>query len=210
MRKSNIRDLCVRYCEDPEFLRLISEGTLKELHEYTGITSCGYLWSLVSKFGFTRRKDKIAINSPILWDEFTSYLFGYVIGDGWIVGDSFGVYSCDFDVIQKINLRLTNSTFKVNVDSRRAKKGFIVKLKSSDWMSLFRSYGICESKSTSNVEIYIPESISLKDAVRGLFESDGSVYKTSSSITADIKGCGSYVLAIHDLVPIHSTVRTSN
>lgn len=207
LRKSKIRDLCLKYCEDEMFLSLLEKGTLKELHEYTKIKSCGYLWSLVSKFGFVRKKEKIVINSPILWDEFTSYLFGYVLGDGWIVRDSFGIYSCDLDVISKINANLTNSTFKINVDSRTKRNGYILKLKSLEWVSLFRKYGVAERKSSSGAEILYPKSISVKDLARGLFDSDGSVYKTSSSITASVKGCGSYIRAIQDLVPIHSTFR---
>lgn len=138
-------------------------------------------------------RETIFLRDPILWDEFTSYFFGYFLGDGCITkrGQLYLV-SKDYDIISKINGILSNNSLVIH--SRKPSNGceqYRLIFTSKIWLDFFTSLGIVPNKSNVPISIEVPDLPYLYHFVRGLFDSDGCV-SVGKRIQVDICG-GSYI-----------------
>lgn len=214
MRKSKLPSLIEKYSNDEEFHRLIREGTKVELSRYTGLSigpNDSPFIRLITHFGFVKKRDRRHVNPPILWDEFTAYFFGYFLGDGNIPKGKYGqliLTSTDKDIIDKINVRLSDSTLPVKKTSFSKindtwKDRYDLIFTSYPWKEFLLSCGLVPNKSHCVLNLNYPPLSVLHHFVRGLFDSDGSLNVTDKSqFQVRIHGSNKYIEEISKSIPV--------
>jgi hypothetical protein len=214
MRPTKLPFLIEKYSKDEEFLRLIKEGTKKQLSEYTGLyigPNDSPFMKLITHFGFVKKKDKRIINPPELWDEFTAYFLGYFLGDGNIPKGKYGqigICSTDRDVVDKINKLLSNSTIPIRTTSYSKihpywKDRYDLLFTSYLWKDFFLSHGLVPNKSHVELNLRYPPFEVFHHFVRGLFDSDGGLNVTESSqFQIRLYGSSKYIGEISNMIPV--------
>lgn len=151
------------------------------------------------------------IKSPVMWDEFTAYFTGYVLGDGCILpprasglkkdgtyywrNGGVKVTSKDRDVIEMMSENLGW------LRPLSVSKGlyYTLTFTSTEWYNFFTSLGIVSRKSFNPSEVNFPEGDYLRHFIRGLFDADGSVmYHHPGKPRLFIGGHPSYIQALNN------------
>lgn len=214
MRYTKLPALIEKYSKDEEFLRLIKEGTKKQLSEYTGLyigPNHSPFMKLITYFGFVKKKDRRVITPPVMWDEFTAYFLGYFLGDGNIPTGKYGqisICSTDRDIIDKINERISNSTVPVRVTSFSKihsswKDRYDLIFTSYPWKEFLLQCGLTPNKSHVELFIKYPPVEVFHHFIRGLFDSDGSLNVTEKSqFQIRLLGSSKYIEEISKMLPV--------
>lgn len=211
-----------KYRNDENLQRRIKEGAKKEELKSL-MPDCGsYFYKLMKAFGrkkyvFASYERKININ-PIEWDEFTSYFYGYMLGDGSLekpcsvdeFGNSYGriaVCSCDFQIIEDFSRILSGSKMKIYAYKPKGENcnvSYAVKASDRIWYNWFISKGFCVAKSKIQINIHYPDELNFRHFVRGLFDADGCFSDDEKLMWFQIYGQESYIEEIHRRLPFEN------
>lgn len=168
---------------------------------------------------------RLKINKPVIWDEFTAYLYGYILGDGCmyspvspISNPTYGqlcIDSCDLQIIEDLRDRLDLNMRIIVNEGRKANwnTSYRIVFTSKEWYSLFKALGITPNRSNNESSIEFPSSC-LNHFIRGLFDSDGCISVLNKDngtirVTYAIYGHDSYIRRIQDIIPINGKYLTN-
>lgn len=168
-------------------------------------------------------KKPLDIRKFVKWDEYTAYMYGYILGDGCLTAQRIckinginrvkkpyiDVASKDFEYLRELALQLSPKIKVVDDVKRKGDKvyhtgrfGFT----SDDWTLNLEALGLCPNKSNIGCTIELPEDpIYFTHFIRGLFDSDGCVTShhgnESKSLRVYLMGHSSYITQISERLP---------
>lgn len=131
-------------------------------------------------------KNGAEVKEFVVWDEFSSYMYGYILGDGSLKRETckrdnrvyhylrrIEVKSKDRELIQEMSMRLKGADYS---RPYKSKNGLIQRLNftSEQWVRELLKLGINPNKSYEPLPIVIPQDC-MQHFMRGWFESDGCV-----------------------------------
>lgn len=196
--------------KDDETLKsLIQEGKRKDILDHLGVYESKEVGRFLEELGYKKIQDKCKIINPVEWDEFTSYFYGFMLGDGNLlrrVGD-FRISSTDFDIVEKINDILTEGTRTVHYRKNgNGKEQAHLSLTNREWYGFFSRMGLCPDKSHCVLTLTYPPAEYLPHFVRGLFDSDGCVscYENGKYLTfqSQLLGTTNYITELSRLISV--------
>lgn len=193
----------------------------KEFGEKYGLFG-GTVIRVMQDLGYkTSPRKRCVCTPPIRWDERTSYLLGYFLGDGCMHEPRSGDYG-QLDISSKDleHLSLIRDLLcpELRIVQGHSTKGSWYRLfwTSKEWYHFMVECGIVQNKSEFGGNIQFPNDDNLNHFVRGLFDSDGCVSNTKYGIglQATIMGHESYLGNLLKVVPgicdkIYSDSRSS-
>jgi hypothetical protein len=132
------------------------------------------------KLGLPRLLERYEVIKPVLWDEFTAYLYGYFVGDGCLHvsrsknGGQMDISSNDKQIMDEFLKRMNLKKLGVCV-----KKGYDPTYRllwtSKEWYDFFIGNGLMVGKSKFNFMPKFPPKEFMRHFIRGIQDSDGSI-----------------------------------
>lgn len=199
--------------EDKVALSMCLDGSLiKDIAKRLGVKDTPALRYWCGEFGYkplSKRVNYVAVDSDC---ELSSYLLGYVLGDGCLLKDGRVVItSNDYDHLMHISSVLTGGTLKVHVQNKVTTRNpnvtYNIVISSKDWRKFFESHGLVPNKTNSSVKVEYSTGVILSHFVRGLFDSDGTVCKKGKIKVFSLYGQASYMNPLYGDMPLEVRYR---
>lgn len=220
-----VQNLADLYRESVDLRLMIDKGcSLKEIASYMGVPSgtAGHVLELLN-LRKSKPRTRLCKVAPVEWDEFTSYLLGYMLGDGCLhplrnktdrgQGAQWDISSADETHLSLLAGLLGD--FSINKSVKKVKLGeafcFRVFISDKRWYEFFISCGLLPSKSLLDIILLKePPTDMYRHFVRGLLDSDGTVsyylHDGYWCCTACLLGRKSYLLPITSKLKLDWTV----
>lgn len=191
-----------------EVERIYLERGRKALASYLGI-NYGSVGHVLKRLGMLRgreeagiiERDRVSCRNPFVeWNEEAAYLLGYFLGDGslgWNKTKWYAVWDSSEEQVMKEIARI----FELEV----TKPDYRVQVCDQSVCRILRDWGLVPRKSEVGCLLAgVDLDKNLNHLVRGLFDSDGSVYlgNGGATLTVDIFGHPSYVDQVVGEMPI--------
>jgi hypothetical protein len=204
-RETYIFNFCSTLTEEQikQLRYLYTEKDRKDIANFLGIpyNSVGHVLKKLNINGKKERreirihKSKVAkwVNPFKVWNGESSYLLGYILGDGSLRYKA--LHHCPTLNISSKDLHILNSFSKMfgNPEVKEQRKGkykwYTVDISDYQIVKCLENMGIQPNKSKVGGNITIPEGYE-KDFLRGLFDSDGCVTKGNGGNTLVVNICG--------------------
>lgn len=145
------------------------------------------------------------------WDEYTSYLYGYILGDGNLQKSRprFIISSKDADHMENLAKLIGTRVYYPEEHNEEA----VISVTSTIYYNKMLEWGLIPAKSEIGCILNtIPDENNLNHFIRGLFDSDGCISVRTQRIgfTWSIEGHPSYMNQLKELIPFKFQERPGN
>lgn len=174
------RELEVYIFQLNERVHFIENNDREFIDELSKVFSRTSVYRECYKLGLPKLITTYEVTKPVMWDEFTAYLYGYFVGDGCMHvarsknGGQMDIASNDIQIIEDLMKGLNLKKY-IECKKEGYKSGFRITWTSKEWYQFFLNQGLMVGKSKVDFLPKLPSKEYLNHFIRGLQDSDGSI-----------------------------------
>ena len=174
------RELEVYIFQLNERVHFIENNDREFIDELSKVFSRTSVYRECYKLGLPKLITTYEVTKPVMWDEFTAYLYGYFVGDGCMHvarsknGGQMDIASNDIQIIEDLMKGLNLKKYNIY-----RKEGYSPTYRifwtSKEWYEFFLNQGLMVAKSKVDFLPKFPPEEYLNHFIRGIQDSDGCI-----------------------------------
>lgn len=200
------RELEVYITQLNERVHFIENNDREFINNLSSVFSRTSVYRECYKLGLPKLLTTYEVTKPVLWDEFTAYLYGYFVGDGCMHvsrsknGGQMDIASSDIQIIQDLMKGLNLKKY-ILCKKDGYKPNYRINWTSKEWYQFFLDMGLIVGKSKVDFIPKFPPIEFMNHFIRGVQDSDGSIstyiHKGRLEVTWYLLGGDSFIEKLH-------------
>lgn len=203
------RELEVYITQLNERVHFIENNDREFINNLSNVFSRTSVYRECYKLGLPKLLTTYEVTKPVLWDEFTAYLYGYFVGDGCMHvsrsknGGQMDIASSDIQIIQDLMKGLNLKKYNV-YKKKEYKEVYRIFWTSKEWHQFFLDMGLTVGKSKVDFIPKFPPKEFMNHFIRGVQDSDGYIstylHRDRLEVTWGLLGGDSFIEELHSFL----------